>query len=484
MLLTLWLLVAAVQLVAADDHPLFEYVQRPDDSFAFEEIETYQEDDYVVHVLNMTSQTWMDDSFSDRSVWWHYVVIVRPTEVKTISDQGGIFVGLGDMDDEPPHPDTDPFIPLLVQLSLSTESVAAMVTNVPQQPCVFGADPEGKPRSEDDIISWTWANFMNDTENRNTDSLLYMPMVKSIVKAMDAITAFTTEQDEFWEIDKYVITGPSKRGWTTWLTGAVDERVVGMAPMVLTMLNMIPNMHHHYQSMGGWSWAFGDYWRAGLTSRLDDEDTKLVTAAQDPYELREYMTMPKLVIKAANDEFFMLDDSQFFFDELPGVKYNFILQNAMHFMVGHYDRLVAELSTFFLHDVTFPSLDYNMTSNETNAVTTLTLEEEPHNITVWYAYTNNEDDRRDWRWLVLGENGTEVQTGVRFHRGEYEDMGDLEFRAEFEAPESGWIGFFVTVMFESEIDGRYIEFSTEPNIVPNTFGYEDCEGAECEGILK
>jgi PhoPQ-activated pathogenicity-related protein len=39
-------------------------------------------------------------------------------------------------------------------------------------------------------------------------------------------------------------------------------------------------------------------------------------------ELREYLDMPKLVIKAGNDEFFMFDDTQFFFDDLPGVKYN------------------------------------------------------------------------------------------------------------------------------------------------------------------
>jgi PhoPQ-activated pathogenicity-related protein len=445
-------------------------------------------DDHVVHVLNMTSQTWMDDSFSDRSIWWHYVVVVRPTgSFQVINDQSGIFVGLGEMDDAPPDPETDPFIPLLVDLSLSIGGVSAMVTNIPQQPCVFNDDPAQMSRREDAIIAWTWAHFMNDTANRDTDVLLYYPMVKSIVRAMDAITAFTTEQDPFWAIDKYIITGPSKRGWTTWLTGAADPRVVGIAPMVLTMLNIIPNLHHHYQSMGGWSWAFGDYHREGLTKRLDSEDAALLGQMQDPYELREYLTMPKLIIKAGNDEFFMLDDIHFFFDDLPGVKYNLILQNAMHVMVGHYDRLVREIGTFFLHvhdNVPFPTLDYTIESNEETAVTTISLEEEPYNITVWYAHTNNEDDRRDWRWLILGENGTEVQQGIRYYTGEIEDLGDLNFRAQFDAPESGWTGFFITVLFESPIDGRFIEFSTEPNVVPSSFGYPDCSGEECEGVLK
>lgn len=34
------------------------------------------------------------------------------------------------------------------------------------------------------------------------------------------------------------------------------------------------------------------------------------------------MTMPKLIIKAGNDEFFMFDDTHFFFDDLVGEKYN------------------------------------------------------------------------------------------------------------------------------------------------------------------
>ena len=34
-------------------------------------------------------------------------------------------------------------------------------------------------------------------------------------------------------IDKFYITGASKRGWTSWTIAAVDKRVKAVAPMVL-----------------------------------------------------------------------------------------------------------------------------------------------------------------------------------------------------------------------------------------------------------
>ncbi len=37
---------------------------------------------------------------------------------------------------------------------------------------------------------------------------------------------------------------------TTWTAAAVDKRIVGIVPMVMPILNIVPNMNHHYQAYG------------------------------------------------------------------------------------------------------------------------------------------------------------------------------------------------------------------------------------------
>jgi PhoPQ-activated pathogenicity-related protein len=52
------------------------------------------------------------------------------------------------------------------------------------------------------------------------------------------------------------VAGASKRGWTTWLTPAVDKRVRAIVPIVLDILNIVPNINHHWQAYGSACWLF------------------------------------------------------------------------------------------------------------------------------------------------------------------------------------------------------------------------------------
>ena len=49
---------------------------------------------------------------------------------------------------------------------------------------------------------------------------------------MDAVGAFMASLGEPG-FDTFVVSGESKRGWTTWTTAAVDPRVVAMIPIVM-----------------------------------------------------------------------------------------------------------------------------------------------------------------------------------------------------------------------------------------------------------
>ena len=124
---------------------------------------------------------------------------------------------------------------------------------VPNQPLVFHGD--GKPRVEDDLVAYTWVQYFKTGDPtwpaRN-------PMVKSAVRAMDTITAvMATKAGGEVPVNKFVVAGGSKRGWTTWLTGAVDQRVVAIVPIVIDVLNVEKSMRHHYAAYGFWAPSVG-----------------------------------------------------------------------------------------------------------------------------------------------------------------------------------------------------------------------------------
>ena len=128
-------------------------------------------------------------------------------------------------------------------------------------------------------------------------------MVKAVVRAMDTISAFLNETRGL-TINKYGLSGSSKRGWTTWIAGAIDPRVIAFTPIVMSLLNESANMHHYYRSLGGWPYEFEDYYFENITKNIDEPESALLWEIVDPYSYVERMNKPKLMVSSSNDEFF------------------------------------------------------------------------------------------------------------------------------------------------------------------------------------
>jgi PhoPQ-activated pathogenicity-related protein len=104
----------------------------------------------------------------------------------------------------------------------------------PNQPLVLHHD--GVPRKEDDFIAYTWDQFLKTGDETWPARL---PMVKSAVRAMDCVQELlASDQGGRVPIEKFVVAGGSKRGWTTWCTAAVDQRVAAIIPVVVDVVNV------------------------------------------------------------------------------------------------------------------------------------------------------------------------------------------------------------------------------------------------------
>jgi len=463
--------------------PLYDYVHTDDGQFSWTEYDSTVQTGYTTYYLNMTSQRWYDETFTNRPIWWHYVAVHVPDVVR-YPDSGFLFVG-GNNNNNPPPDFGNNHLRRMGEFAAATGIVAAVLFQVPNQPTIFEND--GFPRTEDDLIAWTWKRFYDEQHVgiHNPQVLARMPMCKASVKAMDAVQQIVKQKRDV-DIEQFMIAGESKRGWTVWLTAAIDERVIAVAPVVLSCLNMVENFHHYYRAFGGWPWVMIDYWRFGIMGLLDTPEMIEMQKIIDPYYYIDYLTMPKMMISGASDEFFSLDDYDYFYRDLVGEKYLWFLENSGHNVAGGPlgEEYWVMLQTFYLsvlqaHEK--PVLDWIKTHSETGGSIVVLTPSTPLSISAWSA-PSVRPNRRDFRLSELGDTGVEA-TNITWTQSAVEDLGSGYYRATFDNPAEGYLCFFIKMTFPGPEDNRVYYLTTEANIIPDTWPYEACEGLGCQGSL-
>jgi PhoPQ-activated pathogenicity-related protein len=195
----------------AQETALDRYVAARDSAYAWKLLNTIDGPGYRTVVLELTSQTWRSATDVDRPVWKHWLTIVKPA--KAASGTAMLFIGGGSNNDPAPTVAN----PRSVSVALESNTVVADLGMVPNQPLTFTDSPD-KPRSEDDLIAYTRVKHF---ATKDDTWLVRLAMVKSGVRAMDAVQAFlASDAGGRLAIDRFVVSGGSKRGWTTWLVGA------------------------------------------------------------------------------------------------------------------------------------------------------------------------------------------------------------------------------------------------------------------------
>ena len=444
---------------AADETALDRYVAKPDDSFEWNLAKTIEGDGYAGFVVNMTSQTWRAENEIDHPVWTHWLLIVKPDKVE--HETALLYINGGENDDDAP----DEMSKRSVDLAVATNSVVAEVLMVPNQPLHF-ADSRRHGRYEDDLIAHSRVKYLI---TKDEEWLVRLPMVKSAVRAMDAVQEFmATREAGGVTVKDFVVSGGSKRAWTAWLTPVVDERVVAIIPLVIDALNIEAITRHQYNSYGFFSTAVGDYVRHGLyPDRLGTPEFDEILRIEDPYSYRnrKSLEIPKYLINASGDQFFLPDNSQYYFSELPGEKYLRYVPNARHNLGGS-DARETMLSFYesILNDVERPAFTWALLDDGSIKVE---VDDLPKEINLWQA-TNPE--ARDFRLDVIGP---------AYESSPLKGNGDGVYTARVSPPEEGFTAFFVELVYDVGLQYP-LTFTTDVKVVPDVepFSLDDAEKIE------
>ncbi|XP_046562184.1 autocrine proliferation repressor protein A-like [Haliotis rubra] len=488
MLLKVICLVAAIGVIVPTLRatPLDDYVNKADPHYNYTVLEwTYRGPEFTLYLINMTSQQWLTEAEVEHPIWWHYMIVAVPDNL-TRPDAGCLYISYGSNGYGSFTPDVgDEFISFITLMAVSTGTICANLRQVPNQPVIFKNDPSRMSRSEDAVIAWTWKVFVEDHPDR-PEWLLRLPMTKSAVRAMDTMTDFGKKVNPQSNIHRFMVCGESKRGWTTWTTAAVDSRVVAIAPIVMDLLNVQKNLHHHYRSLGGWTFAFSDYYSLNFTSQLDNPNTKRMGDIVDPYSYIDRLTMPKYIVTTGGDEFFLPDDAKFYLNDLKGETYLRRIPNAEHSLTFHRISLFLGIQSFFLsvlEGTPRPKLRWEKNYTADGGILTFHTNVKPLTIGVQHTRTIGAH-RRDFRLATADPNNPDgfLPQLVVWIKDDVEFMGEWVYRATFKNPPEGWLAFYMEATFPGPGVTNF-EFCSETMIIPNTYPFPECHGADCLGSL-
>src|SRR5882757_3600316 len=123
-------LLSAFSAIAAET-ALDRYVKKPDPTYRYELVNTIPGEGYTTYVVDLTSQTWRSPAEVNRTVWKHWLTIVKPDRVAGTT--GFLFITGGATKDKAPQAANATY----TENALTTHSVVAELQDVPNEPLRF-----------------------------------------------------------------------------------------------------------------------------------------------------------------------------------------------------------------------------------------------------------------------------------------------------------------------------------------------------------
>ncbi|KHC90895.1 PhoPQ-activated pathogenicity-related protein PqaA type [Thermotoga sp. Mc24] len=359
-------------LVRARGNPVYETI-----------IATTTQDGDEIYILKSFGMNWQNIQ------WFHRVGIILPSNLN-YKDRAFFFITGGSRKEENERY-YDSFLEEVKEnlwVAKEFEAPFVVVGDVPNQP-IFGL-------REDALIAETFKMFL---ENPDPFLPLLVPMTYGVIKAMDTAQDFLEKKGV--EIKGFMVSGASKRGWTTYLTAIFDPRVFAIAPMVYDNLNIEAQLLHQKEYYSTYSEKLKDYQEKGLFETLENDLGKRLLEIVDPYAMRLRLSLPKILVLGTNDEYWTVDSANLYVDDLPGETFLFYSPNDPH-NLKNVKEIIETLSSFFKMYPKLPKVEFSYEGGK------ILVEKIPEIVDaeLWFARSKSKDFRKTV-WLRCGVEETD-----------------------------------------------------------------------------
>ncbi len=445
--------------VLALETALDRYVKAEDSHYSWEYIGADKQLLQSTYFLKLVSQQWRDASEVDRSVWEHELTITVPKLLSSHGKHTAVLVIEGGHNGGKPVSEGEDAIGVIAN---ALGSVVASVLQIPNQPLYF-ADEIDNPRTEDEILAYSMDKYLLTGDE---EWPVHLAMTKAVVRAMDAIQDYLLTRKDI-RIDDFILLGGSKRGWTAWLTAAVDPRVKAIMPISSDLLNLKNQFIRHWNSYGFYAPALSEYEGYDLGCRLQSVRGKQLSRIIDPYYYRNRYTMPKLLVNSMGDQFFITDSASLYYDQLPEPK---LLRNTFNtdHKQGDSDSQVGllESALLWVDDVNKGKSPpaFSSTVLEDGTIRLVTGKPAPDRVYLWQAVN---PEARDFRLEEIGP---------AWHRTRVPANEDGVYLGKVDVPDSGYIAYALELRYDEDNFAGLLDinqyYTTEVQVLPKDFPFE------------
>ncbi|EPD4307343.1 PhoPQ-activated protein PqaA family protein [Salmonella enterica] len=399
-------------------------------------LEKKQRPGVMLQRFNLNSQTWSPQGVVSPERWQNGVDIYIPDSAREKNALVVINNGSNNNGSGTPVAPTNFNEEELSRIAIATRTVVISVSNVPNQ--VLSYQGVTTPLGEDNSVAYSWKLFIGDT-HKYQDASLHIPMAASVSQAFRLAKKELTQQN----INKFIVTGASKRGWAAWLTALSDPDVGAVVPFAMDLLNTQKSLEHMYQSYGkNWPVAFYPYYNQGIDQQVGTDKFARLMRLEDPLtylntDMGDRLKIDKYIINASGDDFYVPDNSHFYYGLLPGSKSLRVVPNSTH--NGILSVAEQSLITFvnrFQEKQKLPEITENVQSRgDGKKELVVNFSEKPVAILQWTA---RNPAGRDFRYACdIKYNSVPVSLAT----------GDNTLSISLTTPDSGWQATYIEATF-------------------------------------